>query len=196
MFQGRTSPTRKKLTNSSNRAWRGKKCLHLYKLACSIKRQGQKMSAFASGERKIQGGEMAYVRNLNQMLFFFFSFFFTTHYTSSVASLSKCVPSDPLLLSFKTPPPAKYLSNYFTLPLFWCHEYAIKTHGPQSCKPTKCFQTYFKHNLHSVCWFAWDREQCRPINHSQVWHSYLPFSLSAQPRGTKTISADLSISHL
>lgn len=76
------------------------------------------MSAFASGERKIQGGEMAYVRNLNQMLFFFFSFFFTTHYTSSVASLSKCVPSDPLLLSFKTPPPAKYLSNYFTLPLF------------------------------------------------------------------------------
>lgn len=88
----------------------GEKCLHLYKLACSIKGKVKKCwhshwvnenSRWGDGggicEFKSDGG----------------SFLFETHYTSSVASLSKCVPSYSMALSFKKPPPAKYLSNYF-----------------------------------------------------------------------------------
>lgn len=47
---------------------------------------------------KIQGEEMVVVYvNLNQIFFFLFE----THYTGSVASRSKCVPSYSPLMSFK-----------------------------------------------------------------------------------------------
>lgn len=77
------------------------------------KRQGQKMSAFTLGEWNSRWGDGGGIREFKSDAASFFFFFFKTHYTGCVASLSKCVPSCSLLLSFKNPPPAKYLSNYF-----------------------------------------------------------------------------------
>lgn len=70
------------------------KCLHLYKLACSIKGKVKKCwhSHWVSGKFKVGGYEFK-----SDLLFFFLPPFFETHYTGSVASLSKCVPSYLLL---------------------------------------------------------------------------------------------------
>ena len=113
--------------------------------------------------------------NLNQMLLFFLFFFLLQETLHRLCGFT--IKMCPILFPapvLSKPSTCQILVKLFLLSLFWCHGYAVR-HGGFKRKCTKWFQTYFKHNLHSVCWFAWDGEQHQPINHSQVWHSYLPF---------------------
>lgn len=66
----------------------------------------------------------------------------------------------------------------------------------KSPKMSKCFQMWFKGNLHRVSWFAWQEQRRRPINHSQAWHSYLALSYQLsqgeQKPSSQTFQSDSS----
>lgn len=52
-----------------------------------------------------------------------------------------------------------------------------KTWQPQPAAAHRASsETYSSHNLRCVCWFAWNGQQNRAINHSQVRRSYLTFA--------------------
>lgn len=151
------------------RAWRWKKHLHLYKLALGIK---GKVRIYWANETSRQENCKWY-RILNRSSFSFWL---------------------PFLCPLKSST-FKILVDWFLLPVHWCHQQP----GTTTKKPaemSKCFQTWFKGNLHRVSWFAWQEQRCRPINHSQVWHSYLalPYQLSQgeQKLSSQTFQSDTS----
>ncbi len=126
VFQGRASPTQKKLTNLSNRAWRGKKCLYLYKLASSIKGKVKK----CQHSHGLSCGEMVAVyKNLNQMLLFFPSL---SHIIQALwlhhHNVSHPIPCSCPLQTLHLPNTCQIISTLSVL-MSWIHR---KTRRPQA----------------------------------------------------------------
>lgn len=127
VFQGSTSTTQKRLTNSSNRAWRGRKCLHLYKLECSIRGKFKKCWHSHWVNAKFKVGRSKWSRILIRCCLFFILNIIQAlwlHYQN----VSHPIPCSCPLKSLHLPNTCQVLSTFSAL-MSWIPS---KTQWPQS----------------------------------------------------------------